>query len=212
MCEELITLLGVAKVDPNCADPDFGSALYSLLGATCVAELVTAAWSSLRHLLATFHPAAVGVTCSIPIDLTRTTMPHNLPSLVPHTVFQSIITINSIHGKPTLDGHTFTQCIRDVNTDWRQRQIDTCHTFTLATHPRIARDSAAYRVFRSSCLYDAHVMQHIWLYFYIAAMLPTCEADVAFGACTYCGHVFRHQLIWFCHDARHVLRVLALHL
>ncbi len=36
-----------------------------------------------------------------------------------------------------------------------------------------------FRVFRSSRLYDAQLLRHMWQYVYISVMLPTCDATQA---------------------------------
>ncbi len=76
------------------------------------------------------------------------------------------------------DMQIVAETIAHVNQCQRQRQTDTMHTFTLATHPRIGRDSAVYRVFYSSPLYDAYLLLHIWRYIYIAEWLPTFQLEL----------------------------------
>ncbi len=140
------------------------------------------------HFISTFHPAAVGVTCSTSLALTSRDRRG-------YTLFQYLDAHNEIahdwhvhvadraeHGAHM---QALAEIIARVNHEQRQRQIDTMHTFALATHPRVGHDSAVYRVLRSSPLYDAHVMQHIWRYVYIAEMLPTCQADVEAIECAH---------------------------
>ncbi len=118
---------------------------------------------------------AVGMTCHIPIDITHRTYRHG-------SVFAQTQRGQShrTHGiRPVAaDVTQLTQCIERVNAEQMTRQRYVMYTFTLGTHPRIGRDSAVYRVLRSSRLYDAHVLAHIWQYVYVATMLPTCAADV----------------------------------
>ncbi len=124
----------------------------------------------MHHVISTFHPMAVGYTCITPIS---TATRDDYGNQLLHMVHQRD---TSAAGMGFDDIRT-SDIIARVNTEQRQRQIHTMHTFTLATHPRIGHASPVHRVLSTSRLYDAHVLRHIWQYVYVLEMMPTCVAE-----------------------------------
>ncbi len=114
------------------------------------------------HLLTIFHPAAVGMTCIIPIDMCISDQ-HG------QTIFQQLA--------GTEKGHTLRRNIQDINRQMTQRQHHTMQTFAMGTHTRVGQESAVSRVFRSSRLYDAQLMRVIWSYVYVRASLPSTHTE-----------------------------------
>ncbi len=93
-----------------------------------------------------------------------------------HHVFQQLRL--QVQDASEEEGQQLTHCITRVNAEQSARQRYAMLTFMLATHPRVGHASAVYRVLRTSRLYDAQLLRHIWQYVYVAEMLPTCEEEL----------------------------------
>ncbi len=126
-----------------------------------------------RHVFRTFHPQARGVTCRIPLDLTRTL--HKRQRTMFERVEDELLRYDDSADEQM---QQLATCIDSVNQQMTAQQTKRWHTFSMATHPRVGAASAVLRVFRASPLYDARLLRVIWQCYHIAETLPTCQAQV----------------------------------
>jgi hypothetical protein len=157
----VISYLASVGADPNIST---ASALFRGVQSSTI----------LHHLFSTFHPMAVGITCIIPLDITRF-------SAGERSVFNRSRVAN---GAPRAIGAAQVRdIIHQVN---RVHKHASAHRillpFLMGTHPRVGAASAVRAFIQSRMCDDSNLLDMIWQYVFIPLphrdMMEIDEHDV----------------------------------
>ncbi len=138
------------------ASPNGTACRHALVLAAVWAEKQASARVLLQHVISTFHPAAAGITCHIPLDSIR------------------VLCVRLVEQPREL--HLIADIITHANAEQRIQQLDRWHRFMRATHPLVGRDSAVRRVLCSSPLYEPRLWRLVLQYVYVKGLPSTVEA------------------------------------